>query len=164
MKENNNSYKKFVAGVISGVAVLTAFSTLTSCSKNSDRYDSIGNPLNRMGETIAEEVVPEKTATAIIIEDYTATLVDLRVRPNFIQFGYQYDNNENRGYEIVGDDNIVLFAKNGDEILVNAESVQVIYGENSHEKALMLVETQLGNTLVTEYNTGKKLELTQNWN
>ncbi len=155
-----DSYTKFIAGVLAGISVLTAFSTLSSCSKT-------GRDLTEYNLTVpaVEENVEEESATAIIMEDYTAMIVDLDTsRHSYSPSGIYYNSDareSNHGYVFPNEsDTIILFAKNGDEIVANTNYTKVITGPDSHERALFFVETQLGATLVTEYNTGKKLELT----
>lgn len=162
-EKKSDSYTKFVAGVLAGISVLTAFSAITSCSKTGKELTSDNLPVTAIEETVSDE-----TATAVIIEDYTAMLVDLDTsRHSYSPSGIYYNSDvceSNHGYVFPGNGStVILFAKNGDEIVANTEYTKIITGPDSHEKALFFVETQLGATLVTEYNTGKKLELYPEW-
>ncbi len=162
-EKKSDSYTKFVAGVLAGISVLTAFSAITSCSKTGRELTS-----DNLTVTAVEETISEESATAIIMEEYTAMLVDLDTsRHSYSPSGIYYNSDvreSNHGYVFPGDGStVILFAKNGDEIVANTEYTKIITGPDSHEKALFFIESQLGATLVTEYNTGKKLELTPDW-
>lgn len=163
-ERNKISYRRFLAGVLAGVTVLSAYAFATSHIKRNIGFDK-----DEAMFTISEEQTSEESATAIIMEDYTAMLVDLDTsRHSYSPSGIFYNSDvleSTHGYVFPNDSStIILFAKNGDEIVANTEYTKIITGSDSHEKALFFVETQLGETLVTEYNTGKKLELTQNYN
>lgn len=165
-ERNKISYRRFLAGVLAGVTVLSAYVFATSHIKRNIGFDKTEAMF-----TISEEQTSEESATAIIMENYTAMIVDLDTSRhtysplNGIKTLDKDLHISELGYVFPGDGStVILFAKNGDEIVANTEYTKIITGSDSHEKALFFVETQLGETLVTEYNTGKKLELTQNYN
>jgi hypothetical protein len=159
-ERNKISYRRFIAGLLAGITVLSSYAFGTSFIKKNGRLEK-----DNLTLAAVEEEVEEENATAIIMEDYTAMLVDLDTsRHSYSPSGIFYNSDvleSTHGYVFPNDSStIILFAKNGDEIVANTEYTKIVTGPDSHERAIFIVETQLGATLVTEYNTGKKLELT----
>ena len=98
--------------------------------------------------TNAEQITPQTQSTAIIMENGNALITDLQ---SYVKYTKDLGSSHYQVY--ASDKTWVLYTTTGDKLLVDYDSVKIIEGEDSHEKAETIAQALIGeNGQVTCYD------------
>ena len=101
-----------------------------------------------IADTQSGDIEPTVTASAVIMENGNAMIVDLDSYQ-----GYSEERGPVSTKTEGGDKTWILFTTTGDKLFVDYDSIEIIEGEHAHEKAEIIANALVGaNGQVTYYD------------